>query len=483
MLALYGIVLGLVALAAGHIVWPTSHVTLMESRIQGIATALDVVDHGGPPLLGSTKPYAYPWRTTPGQSYFAAGYTDDPGIYLYLPEAGRVLGVHDPRVLLKWFALGSFALLACLYPLLFYELFGSVTAGIVSPLLLGAFSFLGNSDIYWIAGWSALLCLPVLMLLAARRWNRRSVAVCVAIALIASYTSSIRREAGLGIAIAAVALALCREQTWRRRAAVGLLLAAAYFAIQPALIRGVETYRNQAIVSYIRTHPEWKSVSGSGHPFWHSAYIGLGYLPNRWGIVWKDASGEAAVRRVDPTTPFLSVRYSSILEHRYLHIVRSDPWFVLRTYATKAAVEANQALRHFLPGLVLLPVLLLYGRHRRLLRRSTLLLLPTLLIQLVPPVLTLPSVYGVGFLSAVGLLAILVGCELASLVEHRVRAGRLGEAALPSRSAVVAAFRRPRAWIATGAALLLLVGAVALHSRNLVLRPGSALAGPPAART
>ena len=128
-LVLYGVGLAVAAFAAGNVLWPASHVT----------------------LLGSTRPYSQPWQTTPEQRYFSAASTDDPGIYLYLPVAGRILGVDDPRLLMKWFALGSFALLACIYPLLFYELFGSLAVAVVSPLLLATFSFLGNSDIYWIA--------------------------------------------------------------------------------------------------------------------------------------------------------------------------------------------------------------------------------------------------------------------------------------------------------------------------------------------
>jgi hypothetical protein len=479
-LVLYGVGLAVVAFAAGNAIWPASHVTLLGSRLQGLTTAIDVIDHGGPPLLGSSRPYSESWQTTPEQSYFSAASTDDPGIYLYLPVAGRILGVDDPRLLMKWFALASFALLACIYPLLFYELFGSLAVAVVSPLLLATFSFLGNSDIYWIAGWCALVCLPVLMLLASRRWSGRSVAACAGVAIVASYASSIRSEAGLGVAIAAVALVLVRERRWRRRLAVGALVAAAYLTIRPALIKGVETYRDHAIASYVHAHPGWSSVSGSGHPFWHSAYIGLGYLPNRWGIAWKDQSAEAAVRRVDPKAPYLSARYSSILEHRYFHILREDPGFVLRTYATKAAVEANQALRRFLSGLVLLPALLLFGRRRRLLAGWALLVLPTLVIQFAPPVLTLPGVYGVGFLSAVGLLALLPGCELMALVDRTFAARRSGEATV-SQFTIRDLLRKPRAWVAAGTAVLLVVAAVALHSKQLVLRPGSALDRSPAA--
>ena len=171
-LLLYGIALAVVAFAAAWHVWDTSRVTVMGSRIAGLTSAIDVVDHGGPPLLASTRPYSEAWRTTPTQSYYSAAHTDDPGIYLYLPEAGLALGIHDPRILLKLLALASFALLALVYPLVFYELFGSVAAGVVAPLLLGAFTFLANSDIYWVSGWCPLLCLPLLFLAATLSLHR-----------------------------------------------------------------------------------------------------------------------------------------------------------------------------------------------------------------------------------------------------------------------------------------------------------------------
>ncbi|HEY3541210.1 MAG TPA: hypothetical protein VGK79_01600 [Gaiellaceae bacterium] len=466
-LLLYGIVLAVLALVAAWHVWNTSRVTIMGSRIAALTSAIDVVDHGGPPLLASTLPYSQSWRTTPAQSYYSAAHTDDPGVFLYLPEAGRALGIHDPRILLKLLALGSFALLALVYPLVFYELFGSVAAGVVAPLFLGAFTFLANSDIYWISGWCALLCLPLLFLAATRPWTRLSTAVCVGTAFVGSYASSIRSQAGLGVAIAALAVAVARAPAWRRRVAVAALVVAAYLSIRPALIRGVEAYRDHEIAAYIDAHPTWRNVSSSGHPLWHSAYIGLGYLPNKYGIRWSDSVAAAAVRRVDPSAPFLSPRYSAILRRLYFHIVRTDPGFVAHTYADKAAVEANDALKRFLPGLVLLPAFLLYGRRRRLFRIATLLTLPTILIQFTAPVLTIPGVYGVGFLSAVGLLALLAGCEVAARAADLVAArGDSSHIAAPLRDA----FRERRAWVAALSALALVVATVALHSQHAVVR-------------
>lgn len=469
-LALYGITLGVLSFAAGFVVWKTSTVVVMDSRLHVLSSTIDVVDHGGPPLLGSTKPYSQPWQTTPGQSYYSAAYTDDPGIYLYLPYAAEVVGAHDPRALMKVFTLGSLALLVCVYPLLVFELFGSVAAALVAPAFFGAFTFFANSDIYWITGWCALLCLPVLTLAATRRWRRLSVAACVGTAFVASYATSVRSEAGLGVAVAALAVVLVREATWRRRLLVGLAVALAYLAIRPAAVDVVEAYRNHEIASYIHRNPGWSNVSSSGHPFWHAAYLGLGYLPNRWGIAWNDSIAAAAVRRIDPNAAFLSPRYSHVLEHLYFKILRTDPWFVARTYLTKAGVELNDALRRFVPGLVLLPVLLAYSRRRRMLRTAVLLTLPTLLIQFAAPVLTLPSVYGVGFLSAVGFLALLAGCDVVALVEERVRGG----VALTRLRGARSSLREPRGIVALLAVVALLSATVALHGQHLVVRQRAA---------
>lgn len=476
-LCLYGVLFAVIVCFVAHV--RGANVTLMNSRAKSLATAIDVVDHGGPPLLGSTKPYAERWQTTPSQSYFAAGFSDDPGIYVYLPEAGHVLGVSNPLTLLKWFSYGSFALLIAFYPLLFYELFGSIAAAIFAPVGPTAFAFGANSDIYWIAAWCALAVLPVLMLVVARRWRGWSAAACIAAGVVASYASSIRSEAGLGVAIAALGVVLLHAPEWRRRLLVGAAVVLAYLSIRPLTINALQAYRDHEIRAYIRTHSIWHESSSTGHPFWHSAYIGLGYLPNRWGIFWSDASAADYVHRVDPKAPYLSARYSSILEHRYFTILREDPGFVLRTYAKKAAIELNQALGHFVLGLILLPPLLLFGSRRRLLRRWVLIVLPTLVIGFLPPVLTLPGVYGLGFIGAVGLLALLGTCAALAVAQNRVFswASDGGELFPALRRE---ALPRRRAAAAVAAVVVLLAATAAVHSQEKVLRPGSATPRPAA---
>src|SRR3954469_9500389 len=59
---------------------------LMPTRANGIVSSIDVLDKGGPPLLGSNVPYQ------PGidsSHLYETGVSDDQGIYFYLPLLGH----------------------------------------------------------------------------------------------------------------------------------------------------------------------------------------------------------------------------------------------------------------------------------------------------------------------------------------------------------------------------------------------------------
>ena len=66
------------------------------------------------------------------------------------------------------------------YPLLFFELFGSVTMALAAPLLaIWKTRFVEDLDLYWISIWCMLLALPAVVL-GYKLWGtRRRVAVLV----------------------------------------------------------------------------------------------------------------------------------------------------------------------------------------------------------------------------------------------------------------------------------------------------------------
>jgi hypothetical protein len=377
---------------------------LMATRVDGISASIAVLDAGGPPLLGAKRPYGSP-GVNPRTDYYPVGVTDDQGLYLYLPVLGRLTGERDPHVLLKWFFIGCFALLFALYPLLFYEVMGSVLAGLAAPgLVLLWFRFLENSDLYWITAWCVLLGLPLVFAAFIRPWGRWTVALLLAAALIASFSTSIRIHAGLPIAIAAIAVALLRGPSWRPRLLMSAALVIVSFSISVGVLSAVRIIRDEIVGQPFRN--EFPAM----HPTWHNAYIGLGYLPNKYGITWNDQVSVDAVKRVDPHAGYLTPRYEHVLRHLYLNILRRDPSFVLNTLWTKFGACLDGAFRRFgWPLPVLLAVSALVSRRRRDMRWFMLLTAPALVLTLLPPVITIPDTkYAEGWLASVGLLAVLV---------------------------------------------------------------------------
>jgi hypothetical protein len=459
LLAVYGIAFAVFASfhLAGRL---PNQEQLMGTRTDGVSASIAVLDQGGPPLLGAKTRYGAP-GADPRTDYYPVGVTDDQGLYLYLPVLGVLTGEHDPHVLLKWFYIGCFALLFAVYPLVFYELMGSRLAALAAPpLVLHWFGFLGNSDLYWIVAWCILLGLPLVFAAYVRTWGRVSVALLLAAAFLASFSTSIRIHAGLPIVIAAVAVALLRAPSWRIRVLVAgaIVIASLFFSV--GVLSTTRLVRDEIVGQPFRKH-----FPGS-HPTWHNAYIGLGYLPNKYGITWNDQVSVDAVKRVDPHAGYLTSRYEHILRHLYFKLLRRDPSFVLGTLWTKFGVCLDSALRRF--GW-LLPFLLaisgLVGLRRRRMRWFLLLSIPAFVLTILPPIITIPDTkYAEGWLSTVGLFKVLFTTWVLASLPDLVRWA--GGRPRPSLAALGVTRRDLAVTIGIIASLTMLAVPAITHSRS-----------------
>ncbi len=382
---------------------PRSSLTLQGARADSIRGSISVLDRGGPPLLGSD-----------GGQPVAPEAGDDPGVILYLSLLGHAVGSSDPLQLLKWTFVGAFALLFAVYPILWFELLSSAAAALISPLLLlFGFRFLAVHDIYWVAAWCILLCIP-LIALVHRRWGSKSLIYLSGVMLIASLASSIRASAGLPVVLAAAISTVWNVRGWLRRVTWLAVLAVAYLAISGPSMTAVRHYRDESVGI------DYSKEFSKGHTFWHPAYLGLGYLPNKFGIKLVDSAGLRAAQRVNPKVEYLSPQYERILRHLYLRILKKDPGYVIRVYVDKASVVLADAFRRFWLGILLLPAMLVAPtRLRREARLFAVLLVPAVLLGAVSPILWLPeSSYETGWLGAWGLLCLLAILWLVALISR-----------------------------------------------------------------
>jgi hypothetical protein len=80
------------------------------------------------------------------------------------------------------------------------------------------------------------------------------------------------------------------------------------------------------------------------HGIWHNLYIGLGVVPNPFGIEWSDDYARSAVNRADPSVILLSPRYFDMLRNWYFSILFHHPLEVAAVYLKKLSITLNSEL-------------------------------------------------------------------------------------------------------------------------------------------
>jgi hypothetical protein len=416
--------------------------TLQGGRANFLRWTLDALNHGAP-LLTARQPGS--------PTLFAAGAGDDQGLYLFVPWLAHLMGWHDPVNLLRWTALLAFATTIALYPWLIRELSGSTLAAVVSPfaLLVGLW-LMPLGDIYWVSAWAVLTLLPV-MLVIDRRWPRWSFPVLLAMLVFASLATAIRSQAGLPVLIAAFLVLIRRPwPAWSRAGAVAVCVVA-YVSVSTVGMGIARADRDAALQQRgVATN------TGTGHPFWHTVYLGFGYLPNRWNIRYIDGVAYRDVLRRDPKARYLGPAYGRILRDRYFSLVTGDPVYAVGEYGKKLLVSLRPAVPALLILIVVGPWLLLADERRRRWRRDALLLAPAAVVTLISPLLSLPDGgYLLGWLATVLLAAILAAAAVA--VPWRVAQGPG-----PAVSTFAGALRDRRVAVVSAIAAVLVVFTVAV---------------------
>jgi hypothetical protein len=325
--------------------------SLSGERQGELLSSLDMLSRHGPPLTAFSQ--------DPGSPYAPVALDDDRGAFIYFPLAAHLLGTSDLGALLKWSFIVFFVPLLLVYPLLLYELTGSIVASFAAPpLLLSHSAFFRNSGIFWLPAWANLLLLPLLLLIA-KRWKQSRLWLLVGLTVVASFASSIRANAGLGFLIGAVILVCVRMPRWRLRLVSAGLLILAYLSIMSFAMHAVQVQRDDVVGR------DFTSAYGTSHPLWHQAYLGLGYLKNPYGIRPTDATSFAAAEKQDPGSVYYTLRYERALRTAYFHIFERHPGFVLHGFAVKAGVTLSRAGDWFPAAMVLVPLTLLFGERRR----------------------------------------------------------------------------------------------------------------------
>ena len=263
------------------------------------------------------------------------------------------------------------------------------------------------ADIYWISTRVILTLLPVVLLLD-RRWPRHGLLLLAGVLVIGSLASSIRSQAGLPLLVGAILVLVRRPWSGRSKAGAIALCLVAYVSISTFGMAGARAERDHQLHGR-----ELVGDTGRGHPFWHTAYIGLGYLPNDWDIRFYDGVAFRDVLREDPKAKYLGPAYGRILRDRYFKLIGDDPVYAVRNYGEKLVAAARPASPALLALALAGPWLLLVVAGRGRWRRDAVFVAIAALVGLASPLLATPdSGYLLGWLGAVLLGAMLCGAAV-----------------------------------------------------------------------
>jgi len=78
--------------------------------------------------------------------------------------------------------------------------------------------------------------------------------------------------------------------------------------------------------------------SEHAHVFWHSIYIGMGYVKNSEIPAYRDEVAMAKVLLVQPTAAYGSSEYEKVLKKETLELARRRPFLILENILAKLAV-------------------------------------------------------------------------------------------------------------------------------------------------
>jgi hypothetical protein len=307
-----------------------SHVVLMGDRYVWLTDAYNAGQRTGVPLVGYFNGRAVP-----------APCADDTGLYYLVPLVAR-LTHSSVDSSLNWVLLGT--------------LFGAAVLGWVGVwigaakvwqrafgiLTIGAATYAAAkvSDVYIMQAATVLAIVPwALFLFVNRDDSRVRDLFLFAAGLFLGVAQWIRTHSGTPVILFLLVLIFgCSLRPGRKLLLVAGLIAG--FVLPIFYSRIILRERDQ----YLRSVDADYYPQRSQHVFWHTAYIGLGYLNNPYVPAWRDAVGAETVAAVAPQVIFGSAEYESILKERVIEIFHKDRYFIAYTFAAKLGVIAVMLL-------------------------------------------------------------------------------------------------------------------------------------------
>jgi len=271
-----------------------------------------------------------------GKSLSAAGALDDLGSYCFIPWIAVLLRLPLNRTIdLFYFSILLFAVVFGAIGLFF-----SLTTRAASWLAVGWLAGLAlftfhAGDVYTVSAAVPLALFPWLM--RASRGDPPGWLLFVFLfgeGLVAGVSQTVRSQSATALLIFTLCLLLFQLNASRANKIYLVTVLLAGVLVPQLCLQRLITKRDLFLASTCPNCPKFTNR----HPFWHSVYIGFGFLTNEFVPGYDDTVAFDKVQVIAPGTVFGSPEYEHILRQEVLGLVRHHPVMVAATYAAKGGV-------------------------------------------------------------------------------------------------------------------------------------------------
>jgi len=302
-----------------------THVRVMGARYQDLLEATAGYQRTGIPLVALN-----------GISFAPAGPVDDLGIYYFIPKLSQILGwtvfraidVFYLSILCLSFILGSLGL---------YLWAGSQFVKWLSLawlLVLTAWSYHAG-DVYIFSMFASVVAVAwVLYVLREHTEKPWLPALFLSVGLLLGLAHLVRSHSGTPALLFTTCLLLLGFPHGFKRNALLLGVLLVGFLLPQLWLRSMVHKRDNFLTEHCSNYHAFTSH----HVFWHSIYVGFGFLSNDYVAAYNDMIAYVKVQSLAPGTVFGSQEYERILRGQVFQLIRQHPGFALLTLTAKAGV-------------------------------------------------------------------------------------------------------------------------------------------------
>jgi hypothetical protein len=271
-----------------------------------------------------------------GTAIIPSATLDDIGIYCIIPKLVVLLNI-SLEAALKLFIHGTTILAVILGLTGFFLLYKSTLARLVAlaGLLLLTRLSCDLLDVYKMYTTTAIAIIP----LGLYFFQKKPQSLLLFLFLFLSgiglgYAHYIRAHSG-GPALIFLLIMIITHAlyTWHKKL---LLITTIFFGFLIPVLHFKSIHATYK--AYAQEHFPNYTPDADAHPFWHTLYVGFGFLNNDFGLSFNDKAGVEKVLSIDPSVPAYTAQYEAILKNEVLHLVRAQPWFVVKTIWAKLGV-------------------------------------------------------------------------------------------------------------------------------------------------